>query len=97
MADLPCPRQGTERRSVRSRSPLGHVARTAPAPSPSLASGLLLLLLEVLVQERVHAVARGGALALAGERVTFVTGHPMNHKLTTAEDLEFAQRLAAQG
>ncbi len=34
-------------------------------------------------------------LALGGQAVSFVPGHPMNHKLTNADDLEFLQRLAA--
>jgi hypothetical protein len=36
-------------------------------------------------------------LALAGRRVAFVPGHPMNYKLTTPEDFELARRLAAGG
>lgn len=35
-------------------------------------------------------------LALARRKVAFVPGNPMNYKLTTAEDLELAQRLTTQ-
>ena len=38
-----------------------------------------------------------GILALAGRKVTFVPGHPMNGKLTTPDDFELARRLSAQG
>ena len=35
-------------------------------------------------------------LALAGQGVAFVPGHPMNYKLTTPADLELARRLASR-